>query len=416
MSKISDGFLSFVKETPNAYYCVKNVSAILKKMGFTELKESEEWDIRAGKYFVSRNDASIIAFKVRPGFDRFAIVASHGDSPSLHVKSNPEMLEEGYAKLNTEIYGGPLRYSWLDRPLSLAGRVIVKGENGYRTRLVNIAKDLLVIPSLAIHMNREANDALSLNPQKHLSPVYALSEEKKSLKQLLEAEVKEEVLDYDLYLYNRDEPRYVGENNEFILSPRIDNLGCAYSSLMAFLSAENESVAQVYASFNNEEVGSETQEGAASTFLKDILMRIAEYYDLSYRPLIARSFLISADNGHAVHPNYEEKCDPTNRCHMNRGIVIKHHINYTSDGKTSAVLKDILKSKNIPYQEFCARSDLRNGSTLGKISLSQVSLSSVDVGMAQLAMHSANELCGSKDIELLIDALSAFYKSRIVFE
>lgn len=416
MSKISDGFLHFVKETPNAYYCVKNVSAILAKMGFQELKETEEWDVRAGKYYVVRNDASIIAFKLDAKWNSFSIVASHGDSPSLHVKSNPDMLEEGYVQLNTEIYGGPLRYTWLDRPLSVAGRVTVKTEKGYAARPINIQKDLLVIPSLAIHMNREANDGLKLNPQKHMLPIYALSDSKKSIKELLEKEIGSEILDYDLYLYNRDEPKYTGENNEFILSPRIDNLGCAYTSLMAFLAAKQENACQVYACFNNEEIGSDTLEGAGSTFLKDVLSRICDYYGKSYLPTIAKSFLVSADNGHAIHPNYPEMCDPTNQCHPNGGIVIKHHVNYTSDGFSSGVLKDILTSAGIPYQEFSARSDARNGGTLGKISLSQVSLHSVDVGMAQLAMHSANEFCGSKDIDLMVNALTAFYNSDIRFE
>lgn len=415
MSKYSDGFLRFVKETPNAYYAADNIAEMLREKGFLELSEKDAWDMKSGKYFVRRNDATIIALDLPREYDRFSIAAAHGDSPCFRIKPNPEMAENGYLKLNTEIYGGMLQYSWLDRPLSVAGRVIVKENGVFKSRLINIQRDLLVIPSLAIHMNRGVNDGAKFNPQKELLPLVALGSEKGGFKELLDREAGAEVLDYDLYLYNRDEPKYAGNNAEFILSPRIDNLGCAYTVLNGFLLAENKKSAAVYVCFNNEETGNRTREAAGGTFLEDVLERVCLAAGKDLRQLLAASFFVSADNGHALHPNYPEKADPTSRACINGGILIKHHENYTTDGLSSAILKDIYKDAAVPYQEFASRSDMGNGGTLGKASLSHVSLCSADIGMAQLAMHSANELSGALDIDYMIAGMKAFYEADIRF-
>ena len=415
MSIYSDQFLEFVKNTPNAYVAVQNIAGELDNAGYKQLREEEEWKIEAGKYYVIRNDASIIALDIPKDFHQFLIIASHGDSPCFRIKPNAVMEQEGYIKLNTEIYGGMIRYSWLDRPLSFAGRITYKKDGRYEKKTISIDKDLLVIPSLAVHMHREVNDSAVFNPQKDLLPLMMLSDKKESLLDYLKEETGEDVIDYDLYVYNRDIPKYIGANNEFILSPRIDNLGCAFTSLKAFLNSANENAVRVYVCFNNEETGSCTMEAADSTFLSDVLERVSEAFSKDVRQLLAASYLISADNGHALHPNYPEKCDPTNRPKVNGGLLIKRHENYTTDGFSAGVLKDILNQAGVKYQEFAARSDMRNGSTLGKISLSHVSVPSVDIGMAQLAMHSANELCGAKDIDTMIEGMKSFYGADICF-
>lgn len=423
MKNINKGLLSFIDKTPNAYYCVNNIKKILKKNGYQELKENESWDIvaRGGKFYVIRNDSSIIAFnggRLDTQEDRFNIVAVHGDSPSFRIKKNPDMYDGMYLKLNTSNYGGEIDYSWFDRPLSIAGRVVSRNY-GYLTKsLINIDKDLLVIPSQAYHINREVNKNASFNRQTDMLPIMALTD-KKDLDSIIRENLKKQdidftkIYDYDLYLYNRDKAKQIGANDEMILAPRLDDLACVYPALQALIDSENEDVINVLSVFNNEEIGSLTEQGADSSFLNDVLSRIAYERNFYLGTALAKSFMISADNAHATHPNAEFKSDPTNKVELNKGVVIKYHNNYTTDASSGAIYKLICDDINVPYQDFECRSDMICGSTLGGLSQSHVSIDSVDIGIPQLAMHSANETIGSKDVMHMYNSLLEFYNSII---
>lgn len=311
--------------------------------------------------------------------------------------------------------------TWFDRPLSIAGRILVKENNAVKTHLVNIDKDLVIIPNLAIHMNREVNDGYTYNAQIDMLPLYGDNSSKGSLMKTIakEAEVEEEsILDTDLFLYNRMNGTKIGSNEEYISSPRLDDLECAFTSLSAFLSENTSNSASVYCVFDNEEVGSGTKQGADSTFLYDVLRRInisLGKTEEDYYRLISSSFMVSADNAHALHPNYTDKSDLTNKVYMNDGIVIKYNANqkYTTDAVSASIFKTICDSVDVPYQTFTNRSDILGGSTLGNISNAHVSLNTIDIGLAQLAMHSTYETAGAKDVTYMIDAIKAFYNTSI---
>ena len=367
--------------------------------------------------------SSVIAFKIpQNDFKSFNIVASHSDSPTFKIKANAEIeVKNKYVKLNTEKYGGMICSTWFDRPLSIAGRILVKENNAVKTHLVNIDKDLVIIPNLAIHMNREVNDGYKYNAQIDMLPLYGDNSSKGSLMKTIakEAEVEEEsILDTDLFLYNRMNGTKIGSNEEYISSPRLDDLECAFTSLSAFLSENTSNSASVYCVFDNEEVGSGTKQGADSTFLYDVLRRInisLGKTEEDYYRLISSSFMVSADNAHALHPNYTDKSDLTNKVYMNDGIVIKYNANqkYTTDAVSASIFKTICDSVDVPYQTFTNRSDILGGSTLGNISNAHVSLNTIDIGLAQLAMHSTYETAGAKDVTYMIDAIKAFYNTSI---
>ena len=367
--------------------------------------------------------SSVIAFKIpQNDFKSFNIVASHSDSPTFKIKAIAEIeVKNKYVKLNTEKYGGMICSTWFDRPLSIAGRILVKENNAVKTHLVNIDKDLVIIPNLAIHMNREVNDGYTYNAQIDMLPLYGDNSSKGSLMKTIakEAEVEEEsILDTDLFLYNRMNGTKIGSNEEYISSPRLDDLECAFTSLSAFLSENTSNSASVYCVFDNEEVGSGTKQGADSTFLYDVLRRInisLGKTEEDYYRLISSSFMVSADNAHALHPNYTDKSDLTNKVYMNDGIVIKYNANqkYTTDAVSASIFKTICDSVDVPYQTFTNRSDILGGSTLGNISNAHVSLNTIDIGLAQLAMHSTYETAGAKDVTYMIDAIKAFYNTSI---
>ena len=332
--------------------------------------------------------------------------------------------ENAYVKLNTEKYGGMILSSWLDRPLSVAGRVVVKGEKGIETRLINIEEDLMVIPSLAIHMSRDTPAKGEYNPQVDMLPLYGTCDGEKGsdagrhmfMERVAKAAGTEAdgILGHDLFLYVRDKGRILGENGDFVLSSRLDDLQCAYTSSRAFLESVPEDYINVCVVFDNEEVGSGTKQGAASTFLEDVLWRIGESLGLSkseYLQLIAGSFLISADNAHAVHPNHPEKADPTNRPFLNRGIVLKFHGSqkYATDAVSAAKIRTLCQQAGVPCQTYANRSDIAGGSTLGNISTAHVSVSSADIGLPQLAMHSAVETAGVKDTKYAVDMFRVFF-------
>lgn len=427
----SQKLLDFIQNSPSCFHAINNIKGQLEKNGFSELKEDEVWKLEEGKkYFVIRNGSAIISFTVPcKNFQGFLMTASHSDSPSFKIKENPELKSEGIVSLNVEKYGGMLINPWFDRALSIAGRLIVseKGRDfSFKSILVNFDRDLLMIPNLAIHMNRDANDGHKVDVQQEIRPIIS-SNEDFSFKKLLakEAGVKEEeILSYDLYLYNRDKGSFWGEKKEFISSPKLDDLECAYTTLQGFLKAVKEESGDggrnvlIHAVFDNEEVGSQSRQGAASTFLYDTLHRINESFGRSeqeYLVALAKSFLVSADNAHAVHPNYVSKADPVNKPGVNEGIVIKFNAaqKYTSDGVSAGVFKKICEKAKVPYQIFTNNSNIAGGSTLGNISTSQVSVLSVDIGLAQWAMHSPNESAGAKDVEYMEKAIAQFYKSEI---
>ena len=414
----------FIENSPSCFHAIETIRKKLNAEGFIELVEGRSWQIEKGKkYYVTRNLSSIIAFKIPENdFKNFHIVASHSDSPTFKIKENAEIeVNNKYVKLNTEKYGGMICSTWFDRPLSIAGRILVKEGKLVKTHLVNIDKDLVIIPNLAIHMNRAVNDGYKYNAQIDMLPLYGDNTSKGSLMKTVAQSVgveEDSILGTDLFLYNRMRGTKIGANSEYISSPRLDDLECAYASLSAFLSETNSNSASVYCVFDNEEVGSGTKQGADSTLLYDVLRRINMCLGNSeedYYKLIASSFMVSADNAHALHPNYSDKSDPTNKVYMNDGIVIKYNANqkYTTDAVSASIFKSICDSVNVPYQTFTNRSDILGGSTLGNISNAHVSLNTIDIGLAQLAMHSTYETAGAKDVTYLIEALKAFYNTSI---
>ena len=414
----------FIENSPSCFHAIETIREKLNDEGFIELVEGRSWQIEKGKkYYVTRNLSSIIAFKIPENdLKNFHIVASHSDSPTFKIKENAEIeVNNKYVKLNTEKYGGMICSTWFDRPLSIAGRILVKEGNVVKTHLVNIDKDLVIIPNLAIHMNRSVNDGYKYNAQIDMLPLYGDNTSKGSLMKTVAQSVgveEDSILGTDLFLYNRMRGTKIGANSEYISSPRLDDLECAYASLSAFLSETNSNSASVYCVFDNEEVGSGTKQGADSTLLYDVLRRINMCLGNSeedYYKLIASSFMVSADNAHALHPNYSDKSDPTNKVYINDGIVIKYNANqkYTTDAVSASIFKSICDSVNVPYQTFTNRSDILGGSTLGNISNAHVSLNTIDIGLAQLAMHSTYETAGAKDVTYLIEALKAFYNTSI---
>lgn len=416
--------LEFIRNSPTAFHVIDNIKKELLNSGYQELKEREAWNLSEGKkYFVIRNDSSVIAFclpKAQPM--GFHIVACHSDSPTFKVKEKPEIhVENTYVKLNTEKYGGMLLSTWLDRPLSVAGRIVVRTKDGkVWTKLVNVDKDLLVIPNLAIHMNRDINKGYEYNPQVDMLPLLGLGTAEDT-KELLAKEIArsagvlpEEILGQDLYLYVREKGYLLGSNEEFILSPRLDDLQCVHASLRALKASEGNTFTNVLAVFDNEEVGSTTRQGADSTFMQDVFVRIKEamnWTEEEYLRMVAESFMISADNAHAVHPNHPQKADPTNRPYLGGGIVVKYHggQKYTTDAVSAGKMKLLCEAAEVPYQTYSNRSDVAGGSTLGNLSNAHVSLSTVDIGLPQLAMHSAMETAACRDSIAAVKVFEVFF-------
>lgn len=413
----------FLESSPSAFHAIDNMENILIREKFVRLCENQRWQISpGGRYFVDRNGSSLIAFTVpESGFKGMRIMASHSDSPTFKIKENPELETDGhYIRLNVERYGGMLCAPWFDRPLSVAGRVIVKDpvSGSFLTKLVNIDRDLVLIPNLAIHMNREANNGYKYNAQKDMLPLYGnLSAKDTFIKTVADAAGVHEsdILGHDLFLYNREKASIWGASGEFISCGRLDDLQCAFASLKGFLAGEKQECMALHCVFDNEETGSGTKQGAASTFLYDTLTRIHDCLGLTredYLIHLADSLMISADNAHAVHPNHTDKADPSNRPYLNGGIVIKFNANqkYCTDGISAAMFRDICRIVNVPVQTFTNRSDMAGGSTLGNISNTQVALNTVDIGLPQLAMHSPYETAGVKDTGYLIRAAEEFFR------
>ncbi|MBR4540510.1 MAG: M18 family aminopeptidase [Clostridia bacterium] len=414
--------LAFIDQSPTCYHAIDVIRREFSD--YTLLNEAEKWSLQpGGKYCVIRNGSSIIAFTLPEGeFSGFQLIASHADSPCFKIKENAEVtVKDKYVQLDTERYGGMIMSTWLDRPLSIAGRALVRTEKGVASVLVNLDRDLCVIPNVAIHMNRQVNDGYKFNPAVDLFPLWGSADAQNTFRaEIAKAAGIEEkdLLGADLFLYNRMNGRVWGVKEEFLSAPRLDDLECAFASVEALKAARPGSHANVCCVFDNEEVGSTTKQGADSTFLNDVLRRIVLALGLpeeDYYALLAGSFMLSADNAHAVHPNHPEYSDPLNQTEMNKGIVIKFNANqkYTTDGVSEAVFHHICEKAGVPVQHYANRSDLPGGGTLGNISGSHVSVNTLDIGLAQLAMHSSYETAGTKDVSYMINGMRAFYETEI---
>jgi aspartyl aminopeptidase len=427
--ELAQQLIDFVYESPTAFHAVNTVKKRLHSCGFVEVQEAEKWSLKKGcKYFVTKNDSAIAAFIIGKGNteeEGFKIIGAHTDSPTFRIKPAPEMTSEGsYIRLNTEVYGGPILSTWLDRPLAVAGRVTLRSKNILypATRLVNIKNPILIIPNLAIHMNREINKGVELNAQKDTLPL--LAHVNKSLEKgnyllnVIAEEIKvaaSSIIDFDLYLYEYEKGSIIGLNNEFISSGRLDDLSMVHAGIEALCKVEAVAATNVMIAFDNEEVGSRTKQGGDSPFLSTVLERIlisqARGREDFFRAL-AKSFMISADLAHAVHPNMGEKHDPVNRPILNKGPVIKISANqsYTTDSNSDAVYEEVCKKAGVPVQKFVNRSDLAGGSTIGPISSTQLNIRSVDMGTPILAMHSVRELGGVLDHTYVTATFEEFYK------
>lgn len=421
--------LEFISSCPSMFHTAHEVARRLDEAGFTRLHEGDAWDVRPGSCcYVVRNGSSVVAFKVgeraaSPEGLHFQLTAAHGDSPTFKVKSVPVVEgPEGALCLDTEPYGGMIDYSWFDRPLSLAGRVLVQRDDKVESRLVSLEQPIAMIPSLAIHLDRGVNDGFAPNRATDLCPMVSAGRMDAAGLEALVADAAgarpEEVLARDLFLVNLQKGCVWGAAQEFVSAPRLDDLMCVFASLEAFLAARNPGSVNVFCCFDNEEVGSNTKQGAMSTLLRDVLVRTVEALGMGaaeYRRALAKSMLVSCDNAHAVHPNHPEKHDQKNRCRLNGGLAVKEAANqhYCTDAFSRAAFVAVCRRAGVPLQTFANRSDMAGGSTLGNLSNIQASMHAVDVGCPQLAMHSAYETAGTRDVGLATRALQAFFEADL---
>ncbi len=408
--------IDFLDGAHSVFHAIAGLEKVLAENGYSCLQEQDAWElVPGGKYYVTRGGSAVIAFRVPEGaFRGFLMSASHADRPTFKVKENGEQVGT-YTRLLVERYGGMLMAPWFDRPLSIAGRVLVETEEGVQSKLVDIDRDLLMIPNVAIHMNRKANDGYAYNPAVDLLPLMGSKDAKGKLEQLLEREAGGKILGHDLYLYVREKARIWGVEEEYLSAQAIDDLECAWCCTQGFLNATPAGSMPVLCVFDSEEVGSSSLQGAASNLLESVLRRICDSLQLDYDCALAQSMMVSADNAHAIHPNHPEYADAANAPVMGKGIVIKYNANqrYTTDGVTAALFRKVCQQADVPVQTYYNRADLPGGSTLGNISLSHVSVPSVDIGLAQLAMHSSVETAAVQDALYLEQAMSAYYSCTL---
>ena len=412
MDQRTQALMRFLDNSPSVYHAVENLVKELEEKGYTRLSENEKWELSAGgKYYLTRGGSAVLAFRVPQGTPRgFMMSASHSDRPTFKVKENGE-LSGNYTRLAVERYGGMLMSTWLDRPLSVAGRVLVETESGVQTKLINIDRDLMMIPNVAIHMNRQANDGYKWNPAVDLLPLMGGKEAKGKLEKLLEQAAGGKILGHDLYLYIRQKASVWGVEEEYISSAALDDLECAWGCTRGFLAAEESESIPLLCVFDSEEVGSNSVQGAASMLLPDVLERICAALQLDVKQMLAQSFMVSADNAHAIHPNHPEYADPGNAPVLGGGVVIKFNASqrYTTDGVSAAIFRKVCAIAGVKTQTYCNRADIPGGSTLGHISLTHVSVPTVDIGLAQLAMHSSFETAAISDALALEAAMAAYY-------
>ena len=409
-------FLNFLNSARSSYHAVDLLVKDLETAGYSRLLEGEAWTLApGGKYFLTRNGSSLVAFRVPQKVSGgFMIGAAHSDRPTFKIKENPELTGK-YTRLAVERYGGMLISTWLDRPLSIAGRAVVETENGVEIKLVDIDRDLLMIPNVAIHMNRNANDGYKWNPAVDTLPLMGGKDAKGKLNEVLEEAAGGKILGHDLYLYIRQKSSIWGLNEEYISSAALDDLECAWACTQGFLAAPETAAIPMLCVFDNEEVGSSSAEGAAGDLLESVLVRICEARELDIFCLLANSFMVSADNGHALHPNHPELADSANAPVLGGGVVLKFNASqrYCTDGFSAAVFRKICNKADVPTQTYCNRADIAGGSTLGNISLHHVSVPTIDIGVAQLAMHSCYETGSVADAMHLKNALAAFYGASL---
>ena len=416
MSKMKE-LLHFLDHSPSRFHAVDNLCRELEEAGYRRLSEGTVPELTAGgKYFVTRGGSALLAFRIpRRDFTGFMLSASHSDAPTFRLKENAELTgPDGYVRLNAERYGGMLCAPWLDRPLTVAGRVMVRCGDAIEARLTYVDRDLLMIPNVAIHMNRKANEGFAYDPKTDMVPLMRMDLEQGSFRAIVAQAAwfaPEDILVTDLYLCLRQKGLVWGAEEQFFSAPRLDDLQCAWGCFQGFMAAEDSDSVPLYVLMDNEEIGSHTRQGAGGTFLIDWMNRICDSMGRERLAAVANSFLVSADNAHAVHPNHPEYADPTHRPRMNGGIVIKHGVHYATGGAACAVFSDLCGRVGVPVQHFANRSDLPGGGTLGLITNSHVSLNAVDIGLAQLAMHSCFETAGVRDTEYLVRAMTAFYSA-----
>lgn len=416
MTECINDLMEFIELSPTAYQGAEETERRLENGGYKKLSAAETWHLKSGgKYYTVNGSSAVMAFEVgeKPWESGFAMVGSHLDSPSFRIKPNSAKVSEEVLTLNTEVYGGPIYHTWFDRPLSLAGRVIFRKNGVLAAVNTDLKKPVAVIPSLAIHIDRKINEGKKWNPQKDLLPVLSLNRED-SLEEVLEREIGGKIVDCDLYLYPTEKPEVIGLNGELISSPRLDNLGMVHASLTALLNSGSSSRTKVFLATNHEEIGSRTTEGALSSFPGQVLERIVlasggnreDFFKAA-----AKSFMISADQAHGIHPNAGDVADPTNRPVLGGGPVIKVSANrsYTSDGWSSAVFRELCREVEVPCQTYVNASDRRGGTTIGPLSTTQLNISGVDVGNPLWGMHSARETGAVADQEYMIKVLEMFY-------
>ncbi len=416
MDQRIENLMAFLDASPSVYHAAANLENLLRNRGYEKLREQDAWElIPGGKYYLVRGGTAVMAFRVPEGSPKgFMLSASHSDRPTFKIKENAELTGK-YTRLATEKYGGMLMSTWLDRPLSIAGRVLVDREEGAESRLVNLDRDLLLMPNVAIHMNRQANDGYKWNPTCDTIPLAGSKEAAGKLEQLLEEAAGGKLLGHDLYLYIRQKASVWGLEEEYISSAALDDLACAWGCAQGFLNATASESIPVLCVFDSEEVGSASNQGADSDLLDSLLSRICCALQLNKQQLLPQSFLVSADNAHAIHPNHPEFADPNNAPVVNGGLVLKFNANqrYTTDGVSAALFRKVCQKAGVPVQTYCNRADLPGGSTLGNISLTHASVASADIGLPQLAMHSCYETAGVKDAIYLEEAMAAYYSSTL---
>ncbi len=417
MDKRIESLKDFLDAAHSVYHAQDYLVRVLKDAGYTQLREEADWKpVCGGKYFVTRGGTAVVAFRIpHQAPAGFMMSASHADRPCFKVKENFE-LGGNYTRMAVEKYGGQLLFTWLDRPLSLAGRVTVETGEGVQCKLLDIDRDLLLIPNVAIHMNRQVNDGYKWNPAVDTLPLAGSKEAAGKLAALLEQKAGGKILGHDLYLYVREKAKVWGVEEEYISSAALDDLECAWGCTQGFLNAGDSASVPVLCVFDAEEVGSGSVQGAASTLLPDVLRRVCAKMGWDMDCMLAQSFMVSADNAHAVHPNHPELADPTNAPVMGEGIVLKHNANlsYCTDGVAAAIFRKICAKANARVQTYYNRADIPGGSTLGRISLGKVSILTADIGLPQLAMHSCYETAAVADAIALEEAMAAFYSSTLI--
>jgi len=416
MDHRTEKLMAFLDASVSVYHAAAYLTGILQDAGYTRLSEGEAWNLTAGgKYYLTRGGTAVLAFRVPETTPKgFLMTASHSDRPTFKVKENGELTGK-YTRLATEKYGGMLMAPWLDRPLSVAGRVLVETEDGVQSRLVDIDRDLMMIPNVAIHMNRQANEGYKWNPAVDTLPLLGGADATGKLQALLEEEAGGKILGHDLYLYIRQKATVWGIDEEYISSAALDDLQCAWGCTQGFLKAEDGNSIPMLCVFDSEEVGSASVQGAASKLLESTLSRICAGLGLDEQVMLSNSFMISADNAHAVHPNHPEFADANNAPVVNGGVVLKFNARqrYCTDGVSAAIFCKVCQKADVKVQTYCNRADIPGGSTLGNISLSHVSVPTADIGLPQLAMHSCYETAGVRDAIDLENAIAAYYAGSL---